>query len=66
MNLNIERKCKIYNEHNNAVKEYFVGRPDDLLVVCWEEGHGWSEICGFLGLPVPELPFPHKNAAGSS
>jgi hypothetical protein len=47
--------------HNEEVKEYFKNRPRDLLVVCWEKGDGWKELCEFLNLPLPNLPFPHKN-----
>ena len=47
-----------YRQHNQAVTEYFQGR-DDLLVLDLERGHGWSELCGFLGVPAPNSPFPH-------
>ena len=50
-----------YESHRAAVLDYFSGREDDLLVVCWETGHGWSELCSFLGRPLPDAPFPHEN-----
>lgn len=50
-----------YNNHQQEVVHYFRHRPGDLLVVDWEEGHGWAELCGFLGLPAPAAPFPHLN-----
>jgi len=43
------------------VREYFRDRPDDLLEVCWEEKHGWSELASFLNEAFPEVKFPHKN-----
>jgi hypothetical protein len=53
----------VYEAHNAAVREHFRGRPDKLLVVCWERGSGWEELCPFLGLPVPEDPFPWANSS---
>jgi len=50
-----------YNRHNMEVEDYFSDKPDKLLVVCWEEGGGWKELCGFLGREVPGFPFPHVN-----
>jgi len=51
----------VYNRHNAEVEKYFSDRPDKLLIVCWEKGDGWDELCDFLGLPVPASPFPHVN-----
>jgi hypothetical protein len=47
--------------HNEEVIDYFNDRPDDLLVLCWEKGDGWKELCNFLNVSIPNLPFPHKN-----
>ena len=55
-----------YERHTAEVAQYFCGRPGDLLVVDWEQGDGWSELCGFLGKPVPHVPFPHANKSGAS
>ena len=54
-------QIKKYQDHNCAVREYFRDRDSDLLVVCWEEGHGWNELCSFLDVPHPGVPFPHAN-----
>lgn len=51
----------VYEEHNEEVRAYFAGREEDFLEVCWEEGDGWEEICGFLGHDVPEVVFPHRK-----
>lgn len=50
-----------YQRHNAEVEGYFRERPNDLLVVDWESGSGWNELCGFLGKAVPNQPFPHAN-----
>jgi hypothetical protein len=47
--------------HNQEVKLYFRDRPEDLLIVDWERGDGWKELCDFLGREVPSEPFPHAN-----
>ena len=51
-----------YERHNAAVKAYFKGRRD-LLVMDLAAGHGWDELCGFLGQPRPHVAFPHINEA---
>jgi len=53
-----------YNLHNESVIKYFDGRPNKLLVVCWEDGCGWNELCDFLGRPVVKDIFPHLNKSG--
>lgn len=51
--------------HNAEVRDYFRHRPSDLLVVDWERGDGWRELCAFLEVAVPDEPFPHLNRRGS-
>ena len=31
-------------------------------LVEWQPGDGWEPICRALGVPVPNLPFPHENS----
>lgn len=33
--------------------------PDRLLE--FNLGDGWEPLCKFLGKPIPDVPFPHKN-----
>jgi hypothetical protein len=54
---------KRYERHNREVREYFSARTGDLLEMDIEAGDGWDALCGFLGFPVPDVPFPHKNRA---
>jgi len=53
----------IYETHNAAVREFFYaqGAEAQLLEVCWESGSGWEPLCSFLGEPVPQAEFPHRN-----
>ena len=34
--------------------------PERLLI--FRPGDGWGPLCDFLGLPVPDTPFPRTNA----
>ena len=46
-----------YHRYNQEVKETV---PAERLLV-YELGEGWEPLCQFLGVPVPEEPFPHIN-----
>lgn len=48
-------------QHNTDVLEYFKTRSGQLLVVDWEAGDSWPQLCDFLGMPIPAVPFPHLN-----
>jgi hypothetical protein len=50
---------KKYREHNERVQREV--SPDRLLVMDLTAGDGWDKLCGFLGLPVPDMPFPHEH-----
>ncbi len=51
----------VFEAHIEEVKR--VVPPEQLLV--YEVKQGWEPLCRFLGVPVPELPFPHVNDAAS-
>ena len=53
-----------YERHLCDVRDFFAG-TDRMTELCWEDGDGWPELCGFLGVPIPDEPFPHSNPAGS-
>lgn len=40
---------------------YFARRRADLLIIDIPAGEGWEQLCPFLGVPVPDLPFPNRN-----
>jgi len=60
--INAELYRRTYEQHNQAVRDYFCGRPQQLLELCWEEESSWARLCGFLGEPIPSTPLPHLNA----
>jgi Sulfotransferase domain len=47
-----------YRRHNLEVREYFKDRPEDLLVMDMDQNAGFPELCQFLDLPVPSVPYP--------
>ena len=53
-----ERAIADFGAHVAEVKSTIA--PDRLLV--YELGSGWAPLCAFLGVPVPDQPYPHTNA----
>jgi len=58
---NEARYIQRYEQHNQAVLDYFKHRPDDLLILRLTEGEGWEKLCPFLHKSIPTLSFPHEN-----
>ncbi len=57
-----ETYISVYEKHNREVLDYFRNRPNDLLVLNWENGSRWKALCDFLEVPVPPLGIPYlKN-----
>ncbi|WP_379712667.1 sulfotransferase family protein [Haloferula chungangensis] len=50
-----------YNELNQKVIDAIP--PEDLLVL--NLGDGWEPLCAFLGVPVPDIPYPRANQRSS-
>jgi hypothetical protein len=49
-----------FERHNASVR---AGVAADRLLV-YEVEQGWGPLCAFLGVAVPDLPFPRGNEAG--
>jgi hypothetical protein len=60
-------KCHIqivekYFHKTEEIREFFRDKPPNRYLeieIC--SGEGWEKLCDFLNLPVPAVPFPHKN-----
>jgi hypothetical protein len=50
-----------YRRHNAEVLEYFKDRPGDLLIMDMDAGAGWKELCSFIDIDVPDVPYPFEN-----
>lgn len=52
-----EHVIGIYQAHNQNVKDKV---PAEQLLV-FESSQGWNPLCSFLGVPIPEEPYPRVN-----
>lgn len=52
---------EVYNRHNEAVRRAIP--PERLLV--FDAKAGWEPLCRFLGVPIPQEPYPHLNDTAS-
>jgi hypothetical protein len=52
-----EYALSVFNQHNEEVRNYV---PSEKLLV-YSVKEGWEPLCTFLGVPVPDVPFPHLN-----
>nr|CAB3262192.1 uncharacterized protein LOC100178565 [Phallusia mammillata] len=51
----------LFRQHNyNVLKK----APMDKLLV-YNVSEGWEPLCEFLGVEIPDKPFPHKNKGGT-
>ncbi|EJU05225.1 hypothetical protein DACRYDRAFT_113402 [Dacryopinax primogenitus] len=48
---------EVYTRHRAFIRD--IVPPDQLLEFNVKEG--WEPLCKFLGVPVPDVPFPHTN-----
>jgi hypothetical protein len=56
-----EHAVRAFTEHNEAVRRVV---PADRLLE-FEVSQGWAPLCDFLGVPVPDVPFPRANDSAS-
>ncbi|MBC7160565.1 MAG: sulfotransferase family protein [Immundisolibacter sp.] len=49
---------EVFERHNRAVQDAL---PAERLLV-YDVAQGWAPLCAFLGVPVPDAPFPRINA----
>jgi hypothetical protein len=47
-----------FRQHTEAVKATIA--PERLLI--YQAGQGWEPLCKFLGVPVPDVPYPSENS----
>jgi len=52
-----EKAVAAYRANNRKVREVI---PADRLLV-FNVAEGWGPLCAFLGVPVPDAPFPRTN-----
>ena len=57
--------AKSYEKHYSELDAFFRTRQEPVLKVDISKREGWSPICEFLQIPIPEESFPHRNATSS-
>jgi hypothetical protein len=60
LNIDLDRWRQDFENHHRAVRSYYADR-DNLLEMRITEGDGYDELCPFLGVDIPEDPFPWTN-----
>ncbi|MEO6421592.1 MAG: sulfotransferase [Candidatus Nitrotoga sp.] len=53
-----------YMWHNQMVMNYFVFRPQDLLVLNLKDSESMLKLCNFLQVPYTGQSMPHENKSG--
>lgn len=56
---NEEHAISVFEKHIETVKRTI---PEERLLV-YEASEGWEPLCAFLGVPVPDGPFPRVNTS---
>jgi hypothetical protein len=57
LGLNGDELVHAFNAHNEAVRDAV---PADRLLI-FEVKDGWSPLCDFLDVPIPDIEFPRTN-----
>jgi hypothetical protein len=56
----VEDEAAATAAYSRHIAEVRAGVPAGRLVE-WRPGDGWNPLCDALGVPVPDMPFPHTN-----
>jgi hypothetical protein len=60
--LSEEVERAFFEAHNRRVLQHAVrDREFNRRFLSWRVEQGWEPLCEALGLPVPDVPFPHEN-----
>ncbi|HEY5070743.1 MAG TPA: sulfotransferase [Caulobacteraceae bacterium] len=60
--LNFADFPEAFRAHDERVRRFFSDKPKArFLEFDIFAGHGWPELCGFLGAAIPDQPFPWAN-----
>ncbi len=54
-----------YKRHYLELDKFFKEKQKSILKMNLEKGHGWERLCTYLGVEIPDKPFPHANKASA-
>ena len=52
---------QVYEDHIDAVRNYFQDNSNRFLEISLESGDGWAKLCNFLNIRQPFFDFPDVN-----
>ena len=55
-----------YDNHTKKILDFFKDKHDQFLVLDICSGDGYEKLCPFLGLDIPDEPFPHFHRSDPS
>lgn len=65
--LNYPDLRRAFDAYDRRVRGFFRDKPKDrFLSFSVFDGDGWPELCSFLGMPVPPVPFPFENRSSTT
>jgi hypothetical protein len=50
-----------YFDKGYQIRDFFKDKPSQFLEMRICNGEGWEKLCPFLGVDVPDVPFPWEN-----
>lgn len=56
-----EKKINRYFTKRKEIRKFFKNKPSQFLEMNIVNGDGWEVLCPFLGLKIPDVPFPYEN-----
>ncbi|XP_002122455.3 uncharacterized protein LOC100184414 [Ciona intestinalis] len=63
-NSNVELNEMICRRTFRQSNSYIMQKAPKENLLVFRVSEGWGPLCKFLGVPIPDTPFPHKNARG--
>lgn len=58
---NSKKLFKYHSDKSAEIRRFFKNNSKQFLEMKICNGDGWEKLCKFLEVPVPDVPFPHKN-----
>jgi hypothetical protein len=52
----------VFERHNQAVRDAI----DSARLLVFDVREGWTPLCRFLGVPIPDEPFPRLNDSATT
>ena len=57
----VDKLSKKYINKTAEIRNFFESNKSQFLEMRICDGDGWETLCSFLGLEIPNVPFPYEN-----